>query len=82
MALQNWRRKRGVVLTNQSLQKLQDAKRKLETKENFGNSYTLEEMSTLSGLYPSTISKVLNREGGVDKKSLEKLFSVFHIEID
>ncbi|NMG19762.1 NACHT and WD40 repeat domain-containing protein [Brasilonema bromeliae] len=82
MALQNWRRKRGVALTNKGLQKLQDAKRKLETKENFGNSYTLEEMSTLSGLYPSTISKVLNREGGVDKKSLEKLFSVFCIKID
>lgn len=82
MALQNWRRKRGVALTNKGLQKLQDAKRKSETKENFGNSYTLEEMSTLSGLYPSTISKVLHREGGVDRKSLEKLFSVFCIKID
>jgi WD40 repeat protein len=82
MALQNWRRKRGVALTNKGLQKLQEAKRKSETKENSGNSYTLEEMSTLSGLYPSTISKVLHREGGVDRKSLEKLFSVFCIKID
>ncbi|WP_026733712.1 NB-ARC domain-containing protein [Fischerella sp. PCC 9605] len=82
MVVQNWRRKRGVALTTRGLQKLQEAKRRAETEQKFGNSYTLEEMSTLSGLYPSTISKVLNREGGVDKKTLEKLFSVFGLKID
>lgn len=81
MALQNWRRKRGVALTTKGLQKLQEAKRKSEAEENFGNSYTLEEISALSGLHPSTISKVLNCEGGVDKKTLEKLFSVFNFKI-
>ncbi|BAY14713.1 WD-40 repeat-containing protein [Anabaenopsis circularis NIES-21] len=82
MVLQNWRRKRGVVLTTRGLQKLQDAKRKSEAKENFGNSYTLEDISSLSGLHPSTISKVINREGGVDKKTLEKLFLVFNLQIN
>ncbi|MBF1990182.1 NB-ARC domain-containing protein [Fischerella thermalis] len=82
MALQNWRRKRGVTLTTRGLQKLQEAKRTSEAQENFGNSYTLEELSTRTGLYPSTISKVLNREGGVDKKTLEKLFLVFNIKLD
>ncbi|WP_315790358.1 NB-ARC domain-containing protein [Fischerella sp. JS2] len=82
MALQNWRRKRGVALTTRGLQKLQQAKRTSEAQENFGNSYTLEELSTRTGLYPSTISKVLNREGGVDKKTLEKLFLVFNIKLD
>ncbi|PMB27299.1 NB-ARC domain-containing protein [Fischerella thermalis] len=82
MALQNWRRKRGVTLTTGGLQKLQEAKRTSEAEENFGNSYTLEELSTRTGLYPSTISKVLNREGGVDKKTLEKLFSIFNIKLD
>jgi WD40 repeat protein len=82
MALHNWRRKRGVILTTKGLQKLQQAKRQSEAKENYGNSYTLEEMSELSGLYTSTISKVLNREGGVDKKTIEKLFSVFELKID
>jgi DNA replication protein DnaC len=82
MALQNWKRKRGVVLTTRGLQKLQEAKRQSEANENYGNSYTLEEMSDLSGLYPSTISKVLNREGGVDKKTIEKLFSIFKLKID
>ncbi|WP_413199683.1 NB-ARC domain-containing protein [Nostoc piscinale] len=82
MVLQNWRRKRGVALTTRGLQKLQEAKRKSEAQENFGNSYTLEDISELSGLHPSTISKVLNREGGVDKKTLEKLFLVFDVKIN
>lgn len=38
-------------------------------------------MSIRSGLYSATISKVLNREGGVDKHTIEKLFSVFNLKI-
>ncbi|BAZ49969.1 WD-40 repeat-containing protein [Nostoc sp. NIES-4103] len=82
MNSKNLKRKRGVVLTARGLQKLQEAKRMSEANDNYGNSYTLEEMSTLTGLYSSTISKVINREGGVDKKTLEKLFLVFNSELD
>ncbi|MCC5660791.1 hypothetical protein LC608_28220 [Nostoc sp. XA010] len=82
MTLQNWRRKRGVALTNKGLQKIKEAKHQSEAKENFGNRYTLEEMSARSGLYSATISKVLNREGGVDKQTIEKLFSAFKLKID
>ncbi|MDZ8187965.1 MAG: NB-ARC domain-containing protein [Nostoc sp. ChiSLP02] len=82
MTLQNWRRKRGVALTTKGLQKIKEAKHQSEAKENFGNRYTLEEMSARSGLYSATISKVLNREGGVDKQTIEKLFSAFSLKID
>ncbi|MBW4674352.1 MAG: hypothetical protein KME52_10125 [Desmonostoc geniculatum HA4340-LM1] len=82
MTLQNWRRKRGVALTTKGLQKIKEAKHQSEAKENFGNRYTLEEMSARSGLYSGTISKVLNREGGVDKQTIEKLFSAFSLKID
>ncbi|MBD0261337.1 MAG: NACHT domain-containing protein [Tolypothrix sp. Co-bin9] len=82
MSLQNWRRKRGVALTSKGLQKIKEAKHNSEAKENFGNRYTLEEMSARSGLYSGTISKVLNREGGVDKQTIEKLFSAFYLKID
>lgn len=82
MTLQNWRRKRGVALTNRGLQKIKEAKHQSEAKENFGNRYTLEEISARSGLYSATISKVLNREGGVDKQTIEKLFSAFQLKID
>ena len=81
MVLQNSRRKRGVALTTRGLQKLHEARRKSEAQDNFGNSYTLEEISALSGLHTSTISKVLNREGGVDKKTLEKLFLIFNSKL-
>jgi WD40 repeat protein len=64
------------------LQKIKEAKHNSEAKENFGNRYTLEEMSARSGLYSATISKVLNREGGVDKQTIEKLFSAFNLKID
>ncbi|MEI1377899.1 NB-ARC domain-containing protein [Nostoc sp. UHCC 0926] len=82
MTLHNWRRKRGVALTTKGLQKIKEAKHQSEAKENFGNRYTLEEMSARSGLYSATISKVLNREGGVDKQTIENLFSAFHLKID
>ncbi|WP_375501478.1 NB-ARC domain-containing protein, partial [uncultured Nostoc sp.] len=82
MTLQNWRRKRGVALTNKGLQKIKEAKHQSEARENFGNRYTLEEMSARSGLYSATISKVLNREGGVDKQTIERLFSAFKLKID
>ncbi|MEH2143270.1 NB-ARC domain-containing protein [Nostoc sp.] len=82
MTLHNWRRKRGVALTTKGLQKIKEAKHQSEAKENFGNRYTLEEMSARSGLYSATISKVLNQEGGVDKQTIEKLFSVFQLKID
>jgi WD40 repeat protein len=82
MSLQNWKRKRGVALTTKGLQKIKEAKHQSEAKENFGNRYTLEEMSARSGLYSGTISKVLNREGAVDKHTIEKLFSVFSLKID
>ncbi|MBD2441083.1 hypothetical protein H6G69_30610 [Nostoc sp. FACHB-110] len=82
MSLHNGRRKRGVLLTTKGLQKFQEAKRSLEANDNFGNRYTLEDMSDRSGLYSGTISKVINREGGVDKQTIEKLFSAFNLKID
>lgn len=82
MSRQDWRRKRGVVLTPKGLEKLQSAKRKSEASENFGNRYTLEEMSVRSGLYTGTISKVLNREGGVDKRTVEDIFKAFNLKLE
>jgi len=82
MTLQNFRRKRGVLLTPKGLQKLQEAKLHSEAEENYGMRYTLEEMSDRSGLYTATISKVLNREGGVDRKTIEALFESFNINLD
>lgn len=82
MSASDWRRKRSVILTPGGLQRLQEAKRKLEDQENFGNRYTLEEISVLTGLYSSTISKTLSRREGVDKRTLEELFKSFGLKLD
>ncbi|AFY54200.1 WD40 repeat-containing protein [Rivularia sp. PCC 7116] len=82
MSSQKLKRKRGVILTPKGLQKLQQAKLKLEADENFGDRYTLEEISERCSLYTGTISKILNREGGVDRKSIEELFECFKSQIE
>lgn len=68
------RRKRGVVLTADGQQKLQTAIRQAEQTENFGEKYTLEDLSDRTGLDPSTIAKVLNAEDRVDRRTLERFF--------
>lgn len=77
MKQQKPKRKRGVVLTNIGLQKLQTTKQKVEIWENNGDRYTFEELSQRSGLAPITVAKILNRETGVDKQSLILCFSAF-----
>ncbi|MEM8807610.1 MAG: hypothetical protein AAGF01_16445 [Cyanobacteria bacterium P01_G01_bin.38] len=77
MSQQRPKRKRGVILTNAGLQKLQTAKRKVEIWENDGDRYTFEELSQRTGLAPITVAKVLNRDTGVDKQSLILCLSAF-----
>ncbi|MDP8964046.1 MAG: AAA-like domain-containing protein, partial [Cyanobacteriota bacterium] len=75
------RRKRGVVLTLRGWQRLQKTQRQSEIQENAGNSYTLEELSALSGLSPNTIAKVQRREVAVDRQTLECYFSAFNLTL-
>lgn len=75
-------RSRGVVLTRQGWQKLQDAIRESETQEKSGDKYTFEELSERTGLGLSTVTKVLEREEGVDKRTLNRLFGAFNLELD
>ena len=75
------KRNRGVILTPKGLEKLQEARMKSEQGENFGKSYTQEQISELAGIDISTIKKVLNNKEGVDKKTLAKLCSAFKLEL-
>jgi WD40 repeat protein/transcriptional regulator with XRE-family HTH domain len=76
------RRKRGVILTSQGLNKLLAAKQALEQQEKLGRRYTLEEISDRTRLATGTITKVLNRESVVDKRTLDIFFRAFDIELD
>jgi hypothetical protein len=73
------RRRRGVILTVQGLEKLQKAKSEAEFQENNGNRYTLEALSERTGLAVDTLMKVFAVEAGVDKQTLKICFSAFNL---
>ena len=75
------KRNRGVVLTHQGLKKLHEAKLKSEQQENFGDRYTHEQISELTRLDINTVKKVLDAQVGVDKRSLDKFFLAFELQL-
>ena len=75
------KRNRGVVLTPQGLEKLQAARSQLEYQKNFGERYTYEKISELTNLDLNTIKKVLVGKEGVDKRSLERCFLAFDLQL-
>jgi hypothetical protein len=76
------RRRRGVILTSQGFQKLQQAKTEAEFKDNAGNRYTLEALSERTGLAVDTLTKMLACEAGVDKQTLKSCFRAFSLSLD
>jgi WD40 repeat protein/transcriptional regulator with XRE-family HTH domain len=82
MKLAKQKRKRGLILTPEGLQKLQSARLTAELNENYGNRYTFEDLSERIGINTATISKVLSREDGVDKRTIELFFQAFDIKLD
>ncbi|MBN3888072.1 MAG: ATP-binding protein [Nostoc sp. JL31] len=81
MNQQQSRSKRGVILTTLGWQRLQEAQRSWENEKNFGVAYTIEALSDRTGLDPSTVSKVTDREAGVDRRTLERFFRAFDLEL-
>ncbi len=75
-------RKRSVMLTPQGWEKLQQAKQQSENQQNTGDTYTLEELSELTGLDSDTVAKVLEREKGVDRRTLERFFKAFNLQLE
>jgi len=76
------RRRRGVILTPQGFQKVQQAKTDAEFADNFGNRYTLEALSERTGLAVDTLMKVMACESGVDKQTLKILFRSFNLTLE
>ncbi|MDF2388751.1 hypothetical protein JMG10_45475, partial [Nostoc ellipsosporum NOK] len=81
MELQKQRRKRGVILSLPGFHKLQEARYQAEILENDAARFTLEELSYRTQLAPFTVSKILAREEGVDKQSLEYFFRAFALDL-
>ena len=75
------RRKRGVILTPQGLEKLQNARSESEYEHNFGERYTYEKLSEITYLDINTIKRVLKCKEGVDKRTLERFFIGFDLKL-
>ncbi len=76
------RSKRGVILTRDGWQKLQKTLQEWENIKNSATPYTIEILNEITRLDPATISKVLHRDIGVDKRTLERFFHAFDLELD
>lgn len=75
------KRKRGVILTPKGLQKLKDARREYEYRKNFGERYTYQKLSEITYLDINTIKRVLTCQEAVDKRTLERFFRGFNLEL-
>ncbi len=80
-SLSKSRRSRGVILSIHGWDKFQSAKTQAEFDENYGNRFTLEELSERTSLALNTITKMLKRTETVDKQSLQYAFRAFGLEL-
>jgi hypothetical protein len=76
------RRRRGVILTPEGLEKLQEAKIEAEYLENKGRRFTLEDLSERTTLAMDTLMKVFAAEVGVDKQTLKCCFKAFNLTLE
>ncbi|MBW4475047.1 MAG: NACHT domain-containing protein [Stenomitos rutilans HA7619-LM2] len=81
MTVEQPRRKRGVVLTATGRQKLQDAIRAWEEEDSCGDKLTIEALGDRTKLDAGTVAKVLDGEEGVDRRTLERFFQAFNLEL-
>jgi WD40 repeat protein len=88
MAARKIGRKRGTVLTATGNCKLQAARTAAESANNFGERYTNEELSALTGLSVKTIAKIFSfasvavaERVPVDKQTLDICFAAFKIAL-
>ncbi|WP_413163626.1 NB-ARC domain-containing protein [Capilliphycus salinus ALCB114379] len=82
MSQQKSRRRRGVILTAVGLKRLNTAIQEAEVWENDGERYTLESLSYRIGIDAKTVSKVLDGQIAIDKRTLQRCFSSFNLELD
>lgn len=76
------RRRRGIILTPEGFERVQQAKVEAEFQENAGNRYTLEALSERTHLAVDTLMKVFACELGVDKQTLKAYFRSFGLTLE
>lgn len=76
------KRRRGVILTNIGLKRLQQAILDAEVTENQGDRWTIEQLSDRMNISAKTLSRLWSRSQGVDRKSLTLCFRAFGLELN
>ncbi|XGV96599.1 MAG: hypothetical protein ACAF41_28190 [Leptolyngbya sp. BL-A-14] len=71
-------RRRGVVLTQQGLQKLMQSN---ALCDRYGNRYSYEVLAGFAQLDPRTISRILSCETKIDKRTLKIFFNAFELQL-
>ncbi|MBW4527067.1 MAG: pentapeptide repeat-containing protein [Phormidium tanganyikae FI6-MK23] len=74
-------RVRGVILSPHGWQRFQAVKQQVESAENWGKRLTQEDLNERTGLSLNTLIRILKRELGVDRQSLEILFQSFELKL-
>lgn len=75
------KRRRGVILSSQGLQRLQAAEYLSAARDNAGNPYTLEQLSDRTGISTKTLTKVRRRQNPVDQPTLAAYFNTFGLSL-
>ncbi|MGB3496074.1 MAG: NB-ARC domain-containing protein [Elainellaceae cyanobacterium] len=81
MSTQRPKRIRGVQLTAIGYDRFYRAKQAAEDVEKNGDRLTLEELNERTGLSLGTLTRVLNRDGVVDKRTLTLAFRAFGLDL-
>lgn len=75
------KRKRGVVLSAQGWQRLRAAEQMSAAQHNSGNTYTLDQLCSITGLSPNTLVKARRRQKPVDLTTLAVYFNAFDLSL-
>jgi hypothetical protein len=75
------KRSRGIVLSRKGLKRLQVAIVPAEMKENYGNRFTIEELSDRMRVSTRTVSRLWSLTAGLDQRTLRLCFSAFDLEL-
>ncbi|MCU0568612.1 MAG: hypothetical protein MUF49_18695 [Oculatellaceae cyanobacterium Prado106] len=75
------RKRRGIILSPWGLQRLQEAQEQSAKLSNGGYAYTLEQLSSLTGLSVRSLGRIRSGKAAVDRQTLMELFHAFHLTL-
>lgn len=78
---QPMKRRRGVLLSARGWQRLQAAEQRASESGSDKKSYTLQELSDLTGLSANTLARVRGRKIAVDQQTLGAYFQAFGLDL-